>query len=380
MATVEKPATFFDSPERLSPPEVLAERELVAKMPHLFTLLDGYPEPAVLVDAHRQIVVANDKICTLLGMDPAALASLRIGEALNCDYAFEEPGGCGTTEACVLCGAARAIRTTTRHRTTARNECRISRTTPEGPDALDLRVWTTPIEIEGEPFTIVAVRDTTDEQRRKVLERLFFHDVLNTAGSLQGLMQVWHDLPPEEAAELSTRAAQMASQVVEEIQSQRDLSAAERGELTPQLELLKVAELIASVAESYAHHPVAENRSIVTRPMSAELQLTTDPVLFRRVVGTLVKNALEASEAGQAVTIWGDLTDRMRLHVHNSSAMPDSVRLQVFQRSFSTKSGRGRGVGTYSARLLVEKYLHGHISFVSAPETGTVFTIDLPIK
>jgi signal transduction histidine kinase len=200
------------------------------------------------------------------------------------------------------------------------------------------------------------------------------------AGNLQGLMQIWHDLSPEEAAELSTRAAHMASQVVEEIQSQRDLSAAERGELTPVPERVKVAALVSSLTDAYRHHPVAEGRAIVVRPTASDLEVTTDAVLLRRVLGNLVKNALEASMPGQSVTVWADLGSRLRVHVHNASVMPDGVRLQVFQRSFSTRGGRGRGVGTYSARLLVEKYLRGHISFVSAPETGTVFTVDLPIE
>ena len=91
-----------------------------------------------------------------------------------------------------------------------------------------------------------------------------------------------------------------------------------------------------------------------------------------------MKNALEASRAGERVTIWCDCGQRTRLHVHNPAAMPDAVRLQIFQRSFSTRAGRGRGVGTYSARLLVEKYLGGTLTFVTAPETGTIFTIDLP--
>ena len=38
--------------------------------------------------------------------------------------------------------------------------------------------------------------------------------------------------------------------------------------------------------------------------------------------------------------------------------MPDEVKAQIFERSFSTK-GRGRGIGTYSIKLLTERYLEG---------------------
>jgi len=370
--------THFDIPERLTREMVAAERDAVATQPLVALMLDGFPEPAMLVNRYRQVVVANDKAAALLGCTRDALVGQRIGEAFSCEHAFEQPAGCGTTEACVMCGAARALYRTVRDRVPVRNECRISRVTPEGPDALDLRVWTTPLDVGGVPYTIVAVRDTTDEQRRKVLERLFFHDVLNAAGSLQGLMEIWTDLGPEEAAEMSARAAQIAGQVVEEIQAQRDLTAAERGELAPRREPVRTAALATSIVDAYTHHPVARDRSILLRPCATHHEVTTDPVLFRRVLGDLLKNGLEASSPGERVTIWCDHGERLRIHVHNPAVMPDMVRLQVFQRSFSTKPGRGRGVGTYSARLLVEKYLCGTLTFVSAPETGTIFTIDLP--
>lgn len=41
--------------------------------------------------------------------------------------------------------------------------------------------------------------------------------------------------------------------------------------------------------------------------------------------------------------------------------MPRTSQLQIFQRSFSTK-GKGRGLGTYSIKLLTERYLKGTAS------------------
>ena len=56
--------------------------------------------------------------------------------------------------------------------------------------------------------------------------------------------------------------------------------------------------------------------------------------------------------------------------------MPQSTQLQVFNRSFTTK-GQGRGLGTYSVRLLTERYLKGSVDFVSKPGTGTTFRVFL---
>jgi sensor histidine kinase regulating citrate/malate metabolism len=59
--------------------------------------------------------------------------------------------------------------------------------------------------------------------------------------------------------------------------------------------------------------------------------------------------------------------------------MPKDVRQQVFQRSFSTK-GTGRGLGTYSMKLLGEKFLNGKVSFKSTAAAGTVFSLELPFN
>jgi signal transduction histidine kinase len=66
------------------------------------------------------------------------------------------------------------------------------------------------------------------------------------------------------------------------------------------------------------------------------------------------------------------------IHVHNDGVIPRDVQLQIFQRSFSTRPGEGRGIGTYSVRLLVERYLGGRVGFISEPEIGTRFTVTLP--
>lgn len=58
--------------------------------------------------------------------------------------------------------------------------------------------------------------------------------------------------------------------------------------------------------------------------------------------------------------------------------MPKDVQYQVFQRSFSTK-GHNRGLGTYSMKLITEKYLGGKIGFVSNETEGTKFFIKLPV-
>ena len=94
----------------------------------------------------------------------------------------------------------------------------------------------------------------------------------------------------------------------------------------------------------------------------------------------MLKNAIEASSEGQAVTLSCDSEDEViSVNVHNAAAIAHEAQLQIFNRSFSTKEGVGRGIGTYSMKLLGEEYLKGCVSFTSTADTGTTFTLTLPL-
>ncbi|MEW6195823.1 MAG: ATP-binding protein, partial [Bacteroidota bacterium] len=45
---------------------------------------------------------------------------------------------------------------------------------------------------------------------------------------------------------------------------------------------------------------------------------------------------------------------------------------------FSTKQKKGRGIGLYSVKLIIEQNLKGKVSFVSNEQVGTIFTIEMP--
>jgi sensor histidine kinase regulating citrate/malate metabolism len=93
----------------------------------------------------------------------------------------------------------------------------------------------------------------------------------------------------------------------------------------------------------------------------------------------MAKNAAEATPENGSVKIGYMKKNEMALFsVNNPGNIPVDVRLQIFQRSYSTK-GRGRGLGTYSMKLFGETVLKGKVYFTSDEKSGTTFTIELPI-
>ncbi len=365
---------------RAQPETVDRQSRLLARSGLLARLFDSVNEIVLVLNRQRQIVLANRHVAELLGVGSTGeLFGRRPGEAIGCAYACQTAGGCGTSEYCTTCGAVEAILSAQAGQPGVR-ECRILR---RGGDALDLLVRTTPLRLGREAFTVLAALDISDRTRRRAMERAFFHDLLNTVSGLRMLA----DSPPQKLPDLTGAIRMAVRRLVEEIASQRDLMAAEAGELAVQPVSILSRPFLADLAEM--HRPLARAARCRLRleRRSHDVRFAGDATILARVIGNMVRNAVEACAAGEAgpggsgriVTLGCSADDgAVRFSVHNPGFMPRPVQLQVFKRSFSTK-GPGRGLGTYSMRLLTERYLRGSVAFTSTPEGGTTFTVACPI-
>jgi len=378
LAAARLPTQF--APAERAPADVLQQQvERVAQSSFFREYLDAIPDILVVLNRQRQVVFANQRLLDFLGLKQASLAiGLRPGEALSCIHAAEGYFGCGTTEFCSTCGALRAVLASQEGRSDEQ-ECRIAQSSGE---ALDLRVWAKPITLGSEVFTIFTVLDIRDEKRRRALERIFFHDLLNTAANLHTFSELLKEAEAaDEQAMFTDTLHELAVDLIEEIQAQRDLLAAENHELAIRPEPIDGVELLQDLVRHFANRELrlqGGTARVVVQAQAASL--VSDRVLLRRVLGNMLKNALEASPPEDTVTLAGRVEDgRMVFSVHNSGCMPPAVRLQVFQRSFSTK-GSGRGLGTYSMKLLSERYLKGTVTFNSSAEAGTTFVVSLPLS
>jgi signal transduction histidine kinase len=290
-------------------------------------------------------------------------------------------GGCGTSRSCRVCGAVDAIQECLNTNMKIVNECRITANQEDKEISYDFKVTASPFEYQGKRFVILSFEDISDEKRRQILERLFFHDIINTASGLRGFiefMEMSND--PAEHKEYLTIASRLSDVLIEEIISQRQLLAAERGELKVNKVAVDINDLITETIQQIAHHQVAKTIPIVFVNAHENLNFTTDPVLLKRVLLNLLKNAVEASKPNQQVEIGFSTNNNNEviISVKNDTIMSQEIQLQIFQRSFSTK-GEARGIGTYSIKMFTEQYLGGKVSFVSNSTEKTVFSISLPL-
>jgi signal transduction histidine kinase len=368
---------------RASTERLEREIRLASRSPIVTALRATVASARLILNDARQIVAFSERAAAFATRPD--VRGCRPGEALGCVNA-QTPAGCGALPACQTCGSLGAILAARRNDRATEAEC-LLRSVSGGGRSFEFSVRASVARIEDVPFTVVSLRDLAAEKRREALEQVFFHDVLNTVTGLRGWTAVLRR-PGCDVARIVERLDVLGRQLEREICFQRDLVHAEDGTLIVSPARVRCLDLLQDVESVFSSHAVARERELLGSACPAELEVWTDPQLLLRVVTNMVRNALEATAPGGAVRVRAEVAapapgeaagEAIRFSVHNAGAIPLDVQQRVFVRSFSTKGGRGRGLGTYGMKLLGERYLGGEVAFSSSAEEGTTFWIRLPI-
>lgn len=135
-----------------------------------------------------------------------------------------------------------------------------------------------------------------------------------------------------------------------------------------------------AIQESFSE---GTERIIVTGP-DHSLTLVADHARLKRVVESLLDNALKFSPPGSAVSVMlRDLEDRIEVEVQDDGiGIPPAEQERIFDRFHQVggsmkRHQQGFGLGLYICRRIVES-MHGSIRVVSTLGQGSTFTVSLP--
>jgi len=188
------------APANRKPLELIAEEyKLLLSIPYLKGVLDALPYLSAILNEERQAIYVNQNILEFLGKsDINEILGERPGEMLDCIHSVKEEGGCGTSENCRYCGAVNAILEAQMNHSKVIDECRISSFIGGSSVSFDLQVIASPVEFNNCNYTILTLNDISAHKRKEVLEKIFFHDILNISYGLQGFIDLMQEMEEPE--------------------------------------------------------------------------------------------------------------------------------------------------------------------------------------
>ena len=225
-----------------------------------------------------------------------------------------------------------------------------------------------------------AARLRQAERRATVgdIARQVNHDIKNglipIRNVLRHLVQVQEQQPQDLATVFAERRSTLESSV-----GYLDTLARNYARLTPSVER-RAVDVNAVAAEIAASTAVASTVKVKMRLAEAVPRALGDPVIVRRIMDNLVRNAVESLDArGGDVTISTSRGQNgaVRIIVADTGrGMSQEELAHAFDDFFTTKPD-GTGLGLSVVRRLTTD-LNGSLRVESAPGEGTAFTIELP--
>lgn len=361
----------YASAAKMTDEIIFSQSQRILKNKVLVDLFDIIPNTILVLNKERQIIYSNRYFLEVIGIGNGEALGLRPGEILNCIHAYKDTNGCGTTECCSVCGAVRAIVEAQRTKLPVQKECLMNYQNGDTVLSREFSISVTPADHIMEGATIFIVRDISNEKLRANMERIFFHDLLDTSGAIKGLAESAGKSSEEDKQKYICYINESADYMIDEINSHKLIISAEKNEAHINIFEFSITELIKSIVRYYEDYECEFELEF-----DEDIRVVSDRALVYRVIMNMVKNAVEAAKHTVRISAV-EAEDGIEVSVHNQSYIPKEVQLQIFKKFFSTK-GNGRGIGTYSMKLIGEGLLKGKVWFVTAPDSGTVFTLRIP--
>lgn len=247
---------------------------------------------------------------------------------------------------------------------------------------LCLIVRAQPISIDGNRWILVFVQDITQQNFWVNLERVFFHDIRNILGALNASTEMFKiemlnkNIMDDYLIDTILKSTQRLN---EEISIQSILANEKNATHLFKKARASIKEIREDLELIVSRHSLKGKRNIEYTWPDCDISLNTVSLLVSRVLGNMLVNAMEACDDGGTIRLSTCITPALvRFDVWNAQVIPQDIQRRIFQRHYSSKTGVGRGLGTYSMKLFGEKYLQGVVDFKSAEGEGTTFSFTLP--
>lgn len=251
-----------------------------------------------------------------------------------------------------------------------------------------LKVSLKKIFSDGHTELLLSVQDITEIKCKELLQNLFMHDLANRVTEViansELLTQICKkgESDSEKLNRWSENIKMISKELGLEISAQQAIASMELNKMEAQPEKVESLNEIQNLASHFYPLVKLNEISLNICATSKDLIVYTDPVLLRRVLTNLVKNAIEASQPGDDVTLGCRLkknSGMVEFWIHNPGFINKDHQEHLFKPYFSTKEST-RGLGTYSIKFLTEFFLKGTVDYQTSEQEGTCFRVAYPLS
>jgi signal transduction histidine kinase/CheY-like chemotaxis protein len=213
---------------------------------------------------------------------------------------------------------------------------------------------------------------------REDVERMSRHDLKTPLNSIIGVARLLREdasVTPEQR-DLLAIAERAGYRMLEIVNLSLDLSRMELGTYQFRPQAVNIVDVIVRVRLDL--HPLALAAQVAVRVDEAPPQpvyARAEELLCYSILANVVKNAIEATPRGGAVTIRLEAGDAIRVRVHNPARVPAAIVSRFFDKYVTAGKNDGTGLGTYSARLMA-RVQNGELEMQTG-HTGTLLTLTL---
>ena len=183
------------------------------------------------------------------------------------------------------------------------------------------------------------------------------------------------------ARRLLSKVSASAEAMEDLLDSLLDISRLDAGVLEPNVRAFPLQPVLERIAAT--QRAAAQENRVQLRIRPTWAWCVSDPVLFERVLGNLVSNAVRYSPGGTVLVACRQRGDRWRIEVRdNGIGIPQQAQEIIFQEFVQLQNperarDKGLGLGLAIVRRLTD--LLGHpLQLRSAPGRGSAFAITLP--
>jgi len=256
---------------------------------------------------------------------------------------------------------------------------------PFHPDVVNARV-DTQLELRRARAELASRNAELEEmiQLREDVERIVRHDLKSPLGVILSsceLMRFQGELTGR--LEASVRRIEVSGhRMLEMINRSLDLYKMETGRYQVAWEPVPLVEALRVSVETLGSLFAACRVEVAWRvePAAETAVVSGERTLLYSLFENLVRNAVEASPVGAAVTLRAAVAEReLVVEVANPGAVPPEIRGSFFEKYATAGKKGGTGLGTYSARLICET-LGGRIAMRTSESEGTALELRFALE